>query len=87
MPKYFFDIKNGHRLIDPSGLDCRDDQQAMRSATFIARQIAVTRNRTGLDIFRFWMPPDRKSVGYRWATTAREISVAVKWATTPGRAR
>jgi hypothetical protein len=28
MPRYFFDVKNGHRLIDPAGLDCRDDQEA-----------------------------------------------------------
>jgi hypothetical protein len=40
MPRYFFDIKNGHRLIDPSGLDCRDDQQAKDQAIIIARQIA-----------------------------------------------
>jgi hypothetical protein len=40
MSRYYFDIKNGHRLIDPSGLDCRDDHQAMQSATVIARQIA-----------------------------------------------
>lgn len=41
MSRYFFDIKNGHRLIDPSGLDCRDDQEAVRNAAAIARQIAA----------------------------------------------
>jgi hypothetical protein len=41
MPRYFFDIKNGHRLIDPSGLDCRDDQEAKDKAIIIARQIAL----------------------------------------------
>jgi hypothetical protein len=41
MSRYYFDIKNGHRLIDPTGLDCRDDQQAVSSAETIARQIAV----------------------------------------------
>jgi hypothetical protein len=41
MPRYFFDVKNGHRLIDPSGLDCQDDQEAITQATFIARQIAL----------------------------------------------
>jgi hypothetical protein len=41
MPRYFFDIKNGHRLIDPEGLDCRDDQQAKDQAVVIARQIAA----------------------------------------------
>jgi hypothetical protein len=41
MARYFFDIKNGHRLIDPAGLDCRDDQEAMDSAAAIARQVAA----------------------------------------------
>jgi hypothetical protein len=40
MPRYFFDVKNGHRLIDPSGLECRDTAEAMAQATVIARQIA-----------------------------------------------
>jgi hypothetical protein len=29
MPRYFFDVKNGHRLNDPAGLDCRNDQGAI----------------------------------------------------------
>jgi hypothetical protein len=41
MPRYFFDIKNGHRLIDPAGLDCRDDQEAKDQAIIIAGQIAA----------------------------------------------
>jgi hypothetical protein len=41
MPHYFFDIKNGHRLIDPTGLECRDDQEATAQATAIAAQIAL----------------------------------------------
>lgn len=41
MPRYFFDVKNGHRLIDPSGLECDDDKDAIAQATFIARQIAA----------------------------------------------
>ncbi len=40
MPRYFFDVKNGHRLIDPSGLECRDDRDAAQNARMIARQIA-----------------------------------------------
>ena len=38
--RYFFDVKNGHRLVDPSGLECRDDQEAIKAAKVIARQIA-----------------------------------------------
>jgi hypothetical protein len=41
MPHYFFDVKNGHRLIDPTGLDCRDDSEATAQAAAIARQIAA----------------------------------------------
>ena len=41
MARYFFDIKNGHRLIDPAGLDCRDDKEALRNAAAIAKQVAM----------------------------------------------
>ena len=47
MSRYFFDVKNGHRLVDPSGLDCRNDQEAIRNATVIARQIARDAPPTG----------------------------------------
>ncbi len=38
--RYYFDIRDGHRLIDPAGLDSRDNHQAKQSAKIIARQIA-----------------------------------------------
>lgn len=47
MSRYFFDVKNGHRLVDPSDLDCRNDQEAIRNATVIARQIARDAPPTG----------------------------------------
>jgi hypothetical protein len=40
MPRYFFDVKNGHRLVHPAGLECRDDQEAIAKATVIAQPIA-----------------------------------------------
>ncbi len=40
MPRYFFDIKNGHRLIDPAGLVCTGDDDAVAKAKVIAAQIA-----------------------------------------------
>jgi hypothetical protein len=40
MPRYYFDIKNGHRLIDPAGLDCADDADAITKAKMIAIQIS-----------------------------------------------
>ena len=47
MSRYYFDIKNGHRLVDPAGLDCRDDHEAMHSAKMIARQIAADAHPAG----------------------------------------
>jgi hypothetical protein len=47
MSRYFFDVKNGHRLVDPSGLDCRNDQEAIKNAIVIARQIAEDAPPTG----------------------------------------
>ena len=41
MSRYFFDVKNGHRLVDPAGLECRNDKQARDHALLIARQITV----------------------------------------------
>jgi hypothetical protein len=29
MSRYFFDVKNGHRLVDSAGLDCSDDEEAI----------------------------------------------------------
>jgi hypothetical protein len=40
MPRYFFDIQNGHRLVDPSGLDRSGDNEAVAKAKVIALQIS-----------------------------------------------
>jgi uncharacterized protein DUF6894 len=29
MPRYYFDIKDGHRLVDPSGSNFKDDDDAI----------------------------------------------------------
>jgi hypothetical protein len=39
MPKYYFDLTDGSRLVDPSGLDCRDDEEANAKAKIIAKVI------------------------------------------------
>jgi hypothetical protein len=39
MPKYYFDLVDGSRLVDPPGLDCRDDHDANAKAKIIAKQI------------------------------------------------
>ena len=41
MPRYFFDVIDGHRLPDPAGLECRDDEEATAHARTIAHQIAA----------------------------------------------
>ena len=41
MPHYYFDIKDGHRLVDPSGLDCESDNDAMEKARVIAIGISL----------------------------------------------
>jgi hypothetical protein len=41
VPHYFFDVKNGQRLVDPSGVDCRDDHEAIKAGLIIAQQIAA----------------------------------------------
>jgi hypothetical protein len=39
MRKYYFDLVDGSRLVDPSGLDCRDDLDANAKAKIIAEHI------------------------------------------------
>jgi hypothetical protein len=39
--RYFFDVTNGHRLVDPSGIDCRNDHEALKAGVVIAQQIAA----------------------------------------------
>lgn len=44
MPRYFFDIKDGRRIVDPSGLDCLDDTDAISKGETMARQIEADRS-------------------------------------------
>jgi hypothetical protein len=39
--RYFFDVTDGHRLADASGMECKSDLEAIDFAHFIARQIAA----------------------------------------------
>jgi len=43
MPRYFFDIKNGHKLVDPSGTDCKNDTDAIDKAKVIAVGVSLDR--------------------------------------------
>jgi hypothetical protein len=41
MPRYFFDIKDGHRLIDPTGFDCENDAEAIDKANMLAIGVSL----------------------------------------------
>jgi Domain of unknown function (DUF6894) len=41
MPHYYFDIKDGHRLVDPSGLNFKDDNDAIAKAEVIAIGVSL----------------------------------------------
>jgi hypothetical protein len=63
MPHYFFDIKNGHRLIDPSGLDCSGDDEAIANAKMIALQIAQDTSGAGGQRHIAILDGERKEIG------------------------
>jgi hypothetical protein len=41
MPRYYFDIEDGHRLLDPSGFDCKNDAAAIDKAKVLAIGISL----------------------------------------------
>jgi hypothetical protein len=41
MPRYFFDVKNGHMLFDASGFVCQDDTDAIIRATVLAIGVSL----------------------------------------------
>ena len=47
MPRYFFDIRDGHRLVDRSGLNFRNDDDAIARANVIA--IGVSLDKPAVD--------------------------------------
>jgi hypothetical protein len=47
MPHYYFDIRDGHRLVDPSGLDFKNDDDAIAKAEVIA--IGVSLDKPAID--------------------------------------
>jgi len=47
MPRCYFDIKDGHRLVDPSGLEFKNDDAAIAKAKVIA--IGVSLDKPAVD--------------------------------------
>jgi hypothetical protein len=85
MPRYFFDVKDGHRLFDASGFVCEDDTDAIIRATVLAigvsldtpeddpeRRIAII-NDAGRDWqrARIFQAFTRKSGQIRWCLRRR----------------
>jgi hypothetical protein len=50
MPHYFFDIKDGHRLVDRSGLRCENHAAAIEKPRVLA--IAVSLDKRAVDTTR-----------------------------------
>jgi hypothetical protein len=41
MPRYFFDIKDGHRLVDPAGRECKNDTAEKDMAEALAIVVSI----------------------------------------------
>jgi hypothetical protein len=41
MPRYFFNVEDGHKLFDPSGFVCDDDVAAVIRATVLAICVSI----------------------------------------------
>jgi hypothetical protein len=41
MPHYYFDIKDGHTLVDPSGFNFKNDDDALAKAEVIAIGVSL----------------------------------------------
>jgi hypothetical protein len=41
MPRYYFDIRDGHRFVDPSGLAFKSDHDAIDRAKVIAIGVSI----------------------------------------------
>jgi hypothetical protein len=43
MPHYYFDIRDGRRLVDPSGMNFKNDDDALAKAEVIAVGVSLDR--------------------------------------------
>jgi hypothetical protein len=41
MPRYYFDIKDGHRFVDPSGATFKNDRDAIERAKAVAIVVSI----------------------------------------------
>lgn len=45
MPRYFFDVTDGGRLIDPAGAECESDEDAVERAKILAVGVSLDKPR------------------------------------------
>jgi hypothetical protein len=62
MPHYFFDIKDGHRLIDPAGSDCASDKDAVEKAEVLAIGVSLDKPKVDPKRHIAVMNSDRKEI-------------------------
>lgn len=49
MPRYFFDVANGHRLFDATGFDCEDDFAALVRGSVLAITVSIDKPEDDLE--------------------------------------
>lgn len=47
MPHYYFDIRDGHRLVDPSSMNFKNDDDAIAKAEVIAIGVSLDKPEIG----------------------------------------
>ena len=72
MPKYFFDLKDGVRLVDPAGLHSTDDVDAMAKGKVIALEIERS------DLPKIWSPNCHVAVIDNDGQQIGKISIGIK---------
>jgi hypothetical protein len=52
MPRYYFDIKDGHRLVDPSGATFNNDHDAIERAKAVAIVVSIDKPEVDPCVYR-----------------------------------
>ena len=75
MPRYYFNIKDGHRFVDPSGLAFKNDHDAIERAKVIAIGVSIDKpetdptrhisvlNEARVEIFKVLWSNPRRTIG------------------------
>jgi len=81
MPRYFFDVEDGHRSFDSSGFVCDDDISAIIRATVLAVGISLDQpedeERVSLATFYFISSSSSPRVSLTFASTNTKDKIAM----------